>query len=116
MNVQLKQVLGTWRHTNGNVIIDFNIRRENNDSAKGMFTIYQREPEHTIHYEWHGNIEILNQDHELPTIIISKINKTEDKPEYENLKIWMFTNPGEMFLELGNGDKILFKMLGNIFS
>lgn len=118
MNVQLKQVLGTWRHTNGNVIIDFNIRRENNDvnSAKAMFTIYQREPEHKIHYEWHGIIQIENQDNELPTIVISNINHTENRSEYENLKIWMFTIPGEMYLELGNGDKILFQMLGNIFS
>lgn len=117
MEVQLHQILGIWRHTNENVLIDFNIRRDNNDVnyAKAMFTIYEREPENKIHYEWHGVIEIENRDNELPRIGISKINKTESKPEYENLQIWMFMVPGEMVLELGNGDRILFQILGNIF-
>lgn len=45
MVVQLEQVLGTWRHTNGNIIIDFNIRSKNfgEEVTKAMFTIYQRE-------------------------------------------------------------------------
>lgn len=118
MVVQLEQLLGTWRHTNGNIIIDFNIRNNNigQDATKAMFTIYQREPQNQTHYEWHGEIEIINSQNDLPRIQINNIHKTEDKPEYENLSIWMFTPPNEMFLELGNGDRICFNKLGTIFS
>lgn len=118
MEVQLEQVLGTWRHTNGEIIIDFNIRSKNfgEQVTKAMFTIYQREPENKIHYEWHGEIEIVNSEGNLPKIQINEIHKSEDKPEYENLSIWMFTAPNEIFLELGNGDRIRFNKLGTIFS
>lgn len=118
MNVELHQILGTWRYANGNILIDFNIRQVNHgeNGSRAMFTIYQREPENKIHYEWHGEVEILNSENNLPEIVISNIVKTEEKPEYENLKIWMFNVPGEMYIELGNGDRILFNKLGNVFS
>ncbi|RVT75325.1 hypothetical protein EOD40_11205 [Flavobacterium sufflavum] len=117
MNIELHQILGTWRHTNGNILIDFNIRHVNHGEnvARAMFTIYQREPESKIHYEWHGAVEIVNHENDISEIVISEIVKTEEKPEYENLKIWSI-EPGEMYLELGNGDRILFRKLGNIFS
>lgn len=118
MNIELHQISGTWRHTNENLLIDFNIRQVNHGEnlTQGMFTIYEREPENKIHYEWHGVIEIVNRENDIPEISISKIVRTEEKPEYENLKIWMFRSPGEMFLELGTGDRILFNKLGNIFN
>lgn len=118
MVVQLEQVLGTWRHTNGDIIIDFNIRNNNigQDAIKAMFTIYQREPQNQINYEWHGEVEIVNSENDLPRIQINSINKTEDKPEYQNLTIWMFISPNKMFLQLGNGDRICFNKLGTIFS
>jgi hypothetical protein len=116
MNIQLHQILGTWRHTNGNLLIDFNIRQVNygEDVTQAMFTIYQREPENKIHYEWQGAVEILNHENDIPEIIINDIIKTEEKPEYEKLKIWSFTL-GEMYLELGNGDRVIFTKLGTIF-
>lgn len=118
MKVNLNQLLGTWRHINGDIIIDFNIRNKNlgEEVTKAMLTIYEREPQNIIHYEWHGEIEINNSDNEPPIIKINRIQKTEERPEYENLKIWMFTTPNEMFLELGNGDRVLFNKLGTIFS
>lgn len=118
MNIELHQILGTWRHTNGNILIDFNVRQVNfgENVTQAMFTIYEREPENKIHYEWHGHIEIINYENELPEISISEIVRTEEKPEYENLKIWLFNAPGEMYLELGNSNRILFNKLGNIFS
>ena len=117
MNVQLHQLLGTWRHLNNNTIIDFNLRSKNfgENTAKAMFTIFQREPENKTLYEWQGAVEILNHENDLPEIIINDIIKTEQQPEYENLKIWSFT-PSEMYLELGNGDRICFNKLGTIFS
>ena len=118
MNIQLQQILGTWRHVNGDIIIDFNIRGNNfgEEVTKAMFTIYKSVPDNNIIYEWHGEIEIINSENELPKIHINEIHKTVDKPEYENLSIWMFTAPNEMFIELGNGDRILFNKLGTIFS
>ncbi len=118
MTIQLQQILGTWRHTNGNIIIDFNIRSKNcgDEVTKAMFTIFQREPENKILYEWHGEVEISNNDNDLPIIQINHIHRTEERPEYENLKIWMLHPPSEMFIELGNGDRILFNKLGTIFS
>lgn len=117
MNILLHQVLGTWRHTNGNILIDFSIRHVNHGEnvTQAMFTIYQREPENKIHYEWHGAVGIVNHENDISEIVISEINKTEEKSEYENLKIWS-VEPDEMVLELGNGDRILFGKLGNIFS
>lgn len=118
MYIKLSQITGTWRHTNNNILIDFYIRSEDfgEDNTRAMFTIYQGSPESKIHYEWHGFIRIINSENELPKIEINEIHKTEEKPEYENLTIWMFTTPNEMFIELGNGDKILFNKLGTIFS
>jgi hypothetical protein len=117
MNIELHQILGTWRHLNGNILTDFNIRQVNHgkNCTKAMFTIYQREPENKIFYEWHGGVAIINHENDLPEIVISNIAKTEEKSEYENLRIWSFT-PTEMYLQLGNGDRILFNKLGNIFS
>lgn len=117
MNIQLQQILGTWRHTNGNIIIDFNIRSKNfgEEVTKAMFTIYNSEPENNILYEWHGELELINSEIEQPKVQINTISKTEDKPEYENLSIWMFTAPNEMYLQLGNGDRIRFNKLGAIF-
>lgn len=117
MNIQLQQLFGTWRHTNENILIDFNMRQVNHGEnvTQAMFTIYQREPENKIHYEWQGAVEILNPENDIPEIIISNIIKTAEKPEYENLKIWSLA-PDEMYLELGNGDRILFNKLGHIFS
>nr|WP_315167469.1 hypothetical protein [uncultured Flavobacterium sp.] len=117
MKIQLHQILGTWRHTNGNLLIDFNIRQVNygEDVTQAMFTIYQREPENKIHYEWHGAVKVLNHnENDLTEIIISDIIKTEEKPEYENLKIWSLA-PDEMYLELGNGHRVFFNKLGTIF-
>ena len=115
MNIQLQQLFGIWRHTNVNIIIDFNLKQVNygKDVTQAMFTIYQREPENKIYYEWQGAVEILNHQNDIPEIIITDIIKTEQKPEYENLKIWSFT-PSEMYLELGNGDRICFNKLGTI--
>lgn len=118
MEVYLEQILGTWRHINGNIIIDFNIRNKNfgEEFTKAMFTIYQREPQNQIIYEWHAEIEIVNSEGSLPKIQINEIHKTDEKPEYENLTIWMYATPTEMFLQLGNGDRICFNKLGTFFS
>lgn len=118
MNIQLQQIVGTWRHVNGDILIDFHIRSISfgEEFTRAMFTIYNSEPENNILFEWHGEIEIINSANELPKIQINEIHRTGDKPEYENLSIWMFTAPNEMYLQLGNGDRVLFKKLGTFFS
>lgn len=37
MNIELQQLFGIWRHTHGDIIIDFNLRQVDNDINSQQF-------------------------------------------------------------------------------
>lgn len=113
--MKLKDIYGVWRHTNKNIIIDFRVRVFDAKTGKGLsfFTIYGKDENgEDVNYEWQGAVvELIDNGDTTYTISIDEIQFTEDKPEYQELKIWMLTDDG-ITLELGNGDKVEFKKLG----
>lgn len=114
MNIQTEQLYGIWRHKHKGVITDFNIRKYDKDHHTGLslFTIFSwTESGSRISYEWQGAVSIKNYSDQISNIEIGHIEYTEDKPEYQNLKIWHFT-ANAMILEFGNGKRIEFQKLG----
>ncbi|CAN0597609.1 unnamed protein product [Ectocarpus sp. 12 AP-2014] len=112
--MELKEILGIWRITNGDIIIDFNIRPFNPKTGKGLsfFTIYGKDDKgNEVGYEWQGAIvDLIDNGDTTFTILVEQMIKTEDKPEYQNLKVWMLADK-VMTLELGNGDRVDFNRL-----
>jgi aspartate 1-decarboxylase len=112
--MELEEILGIWRSTNGDIILDFNIRTYNPESGKGLslFTIYGKDVNgNKVGYEWQGAVaDLIDNGDSTFTISIEQMIKTEDKPEYQNLKVWLFTNK-VLTLELGNGDRVDFDRL-----
>lgn len=114
MNIEIEQLYGVWRHEHNGVITDFNIRKYYEENGRGLslFTIYNwEEAGSKISYEWQGAVSIQNYPDEISDILVGNIKSTEDKPEYQNLKIWHFT-PTYMILEFGNGQRVEFQKLG----
>ena len=112
--MELKEILGIWRSTNGDIILDFNIRKYNPESEKGLslFTIYGKDVNgNKVGYEWQGAVVgLIDNGDSTFTISVEQMIKTEDKPEYQNLKVWMLSD-NVMTLELGNGDRVDFDKL-----
>lgn len=114
MNIELEQLYGVWRHEYNDVITDFNVRPYDEIHHKGlsMFTIYRwTNGGSQIIYEWHGVPEIINYLTQISDINIHHIQKTEDNPKYQNLKIWHFAD-NLMILEFGDGSRVEFQKLG----
>ncbi|MGK0387128.1 MAG: hypothetical protein ACI849_001749 [Patiriisocius sp.] len=114
MNIEIEQLYGTWRHEHNGVITDFNIRKYDEDHHTGisLFTIFSwTESGSKINYEWQGAASIQNYPDQISDIVIGKMEYTENKPEYQNLKIWHFTADA-MILEFGNGQRVEFQKLG----
>ncbi|WP_432670507.1 hypothetical protein [Flavobacterium sp. SM2513] len=112
MEIQIQQLFGIWRNENGNVITDFNIHQfdNNHNMARAMFTIYNPEKDNKIIYEWHGKFGIINYQNELSKIEFNEIFKSEDLPQYENIRIWTLDN-SQLIIALGNGERIIFNKL-----
>lgn len=108
--MELKEILGIWRSANGDIILDFNIRTYNSKSGKGLslFTIYGKDVNgNKVGYEWQGAVVgLIDNGDSTFTISVAQMIKTEDKPEYQNLKVWMLSDVG-MTLELGNGNGLI---------
>lgn len=114
MNIDIKQLYGIWRHEYDSVITDFSIREydENHHTGLSLFTIFSwTDSGSNIQYEWQGAVSIQNYPEQITDIVIEHIEYTEDKPEYQNLKIWHFTNK-LMILEFGDGQRVEFQKLG----
>ena len=112
--MELKEILGIWRSTNGDIILDFNIRTYNPESGKGLslFTIYGKDVNgNKVGYEWQGAVvDLIDNGDSTFSISVEQMIKTEDKPEYQNLKVWMLSGK-IMTLELGNGDRVIFQRI-----
>ena len=112
--MKLKELFGVWRHIHGEVITDFAIRPFDDKTGKGLsrFGIHGIDQlGNVIDYAWEGAIiDLIDNGDTTFTMVIEQMTKTEDKPEYQNLKVWMFSNK-EMTLELGNGVRVDFKRL-----
>jgi len=112
--MELKEILGVWRSTNGKIIIDFNVRTFDPKNKKGLsfFTIYGIDSDgNEVGYEWQGAIvDLIENNDTTYTLQIEEMIYSEDKPEYQSLKIWMLLEDS-IILELGNGDKVQFQKL-----
>ncbi|WP_339725225.1 hypothetical protein [Maribacter stanieri] len=112
--MRLQELFGVWRHMHGGVITDFAIRHFDDKTGKGMsrFGIHGVDKVgNEIDYAWEGAITTLTDNGDTTfSIPINKMNKTEDKPEYQDLKVWMLTDM-VMTLELGNGERVDFNRL-----
>lgn len=112
--MKLQELFGVWRHIQGEVITDFAIRPFDVKSGKGMsrFGIHGVvENGNALDYAWEGVIVGLNDNGDGTfTIEIKQIKFTEDKPEYQELKVWMLAN-NLLTLEFGNGERVDFDRL-----
>ena len=113
MDIQIQQLFGIWRNTNGEIVTDFNIHQSDDsyNIARSMFTIYNPKEDNKIIYEWHGKFNILNHKNELSEIEFKEIFKSEDLPQYESLKICSLDNT-QMTIQLGSGERVIFNKLG----
>ncbi len=114
MEVHLEQLLGLWRFTDGNRIIDFYVRQFDERIQRGLsfFTEYTISGEiQGINYEWQGVPSIVNTPQELPTIEIGNLNASEDESRYQDITIWSFEENG-MTLQFGDGTRIAFQKMG----
>ncbi|WP_127138019.1 hypothetical protein [Flagellimonas oceanensis] len=112
--MELKDILGIWRCINEGITIDFNIRMFDPKHGKGrsLFTIYGTDAKgNKVWYEWQGAVvDLISNPDTTFTIQIDNINYTEDKPEYQSLKVWMLLE-NSIILELANGDRVEFQKL-----
>lgn len=112
--MELKDIYGTWRHVHGDVITDFTVRVFNAKTGKGLsrFGIQGKDDNgNAIDYAWEGVFVGLDDNVDGTfTIEIEQLKFTEDKPEYQELKVWMLAN-NLLTLELGNGERVDFDRL-----
>lgn len=112
--MELKDIYGIWRQTNGDIILDFSIKPYDTKTDKGlsMFTIYGRDKGgNEVNYEWQGAVVDLHDNRDSTySIQVERMIFTEDKPEYQELKVWMLSD-NDMTLELANGDRVDFKRI-----
>jgi len=114
MEVQLIQLLGLWRYTAGNVIIDFYVRQYDAGIQRGLsfFTVYTINDDNpSINYEWQGIPSIVNTPEELPIIQIDNLNATEAESIYQEMTIWSFEN-NQMTLQFGDDSRLSFQKMG----
>ncbi len=111
MKIEMEQLYGVWRNVHGNIYTDISFRKYDEKVDKGfsIFTIYKYDSREII-YEWQGVPSIINYPDNISDININYIKYTENKPEYQNIKIWHF-EADLMILEFGDGRKIEFKKL-----
>lgn len=113
MEVQLIQLLGLWRHTEGDVIIDFYVRQYDVHIQRGLsfFTVYTiNGGDLGINYEWQGVPTVTNTPDELPVIQIDNLNVSEAESRYQDITIWSF-DENEMTLQFGDGSRVEFQKL-----
>ncbi|MFK7832100.1 MAG: hypothetical protein AB8B52_02375 [Winogradskyella sp.] len=110
----LKDIYGIWRHVHGDVVTDFAVRVFDVKTNKGRsrFGIHGKDENgNVIDYAWEGVIVGLNDNGDGTfTIEIEQIKFTEDKPKYQELKIYMLAG-NVMMLELANGDMVEFEKI-----
>ena len=114
MEVQLIQLLGLWRHTEGDIIIDFYVRQYDERIQRGLsfFTVYSANGNNLgINYEWQGIPTVLNMPEELPVIQIDNLNASEAESRYQDITIWSFEE-NQMTLQFGDGSRLVFQKLG----
>lgn len=112
--MELKDIYGIWRHVHGDVITDFAVRVYDVKTSKGLsrFGIHGTDVKgNQIDYAWEGVIVGLNDNGDGTfTIEIEQIKFTENKPEYQELKIYMLAD-NVMMLELANSDIVEFEKI-----
>lgn len=114
MEIQLKQLLGLWRYTDGNIIIDFYVRQFDERIQRGLsfFTVYSISGDaKDINYEWQGVPSVLNIPDELTLIQIDNLNVSEAESRYQDITIWGFEE-NEMTLQFGDGARLTFQKMG----
>lgn len=114
MEILLTQILGLWRYTEGNIIIDFYVRRYDERIQRGLsfFTVYIVNGNNPgINYEWQGVPSVINTPNELPVIQIDNLNASEAESRYQDITIWGFEE-NQMTLQFGDGSRLGFQKLG----
>lgn len=114
MEILLTQILGLWRYTEGNVIIDFYVRQYDERIQRGLsfFTVYTVNGNNLgINYEWQGIPTVVNEPEELPVIQIDNLNATEAESRYQDITIWSFEE-NQMTLQFGDNSRLVFQKLG----
>lgn len=114
MEVLLAQILGLWRYTEGNTIVDFYVRQYDERIQRGLsfFTVYSVNGNNPgINYEWQGIPTVVNAPEELPVIQIDNLNATEAESRYQDITIWSFED-NQMTLQFGDGSRAEFQKLG----
>lgn len=109
--MELKDIYGIWRHVHGDIITDFAVRVFDKKTGKGLsrFGSHGKDDKgNVIDYAWEAIIVGLNDNGDGTfTIVIEQMKSTEDKPEYQELKVWVLAD-NVMTLELENGDRVDF--------
>ncbi|RXG17986.1 hypothetical protein [Leeuwenhoekiella aestuarii] len=111
MKVKLKQLLGLWRFTDDNLVIDFYVRQfdERTQTGLSFFTVCPKgNGEQETNYEWQGIPVVLNTPNELASIEIDNLTASETDSKYQDIKIWSF-EINQMTLQFGDGTRIEFQ-------
>lgn len=114
MEVHLEQLLGLWRYTDGNRIVDFYVRQFDVRIQRGLsfFTVYTiAGEEQGINYEWQGVPSVVNTPDELPVIQVDKLNSSEAGSIYQDITIWEFED-NQMILKFGDDSSVEFQKMG----
>ncbi|MCA4792687.1 hypothetical protein [Myroides odoratimimus] len=124
MNISIAQLIGVWRASYNNNVIDIQIRfGDRREDVWCLFTYYIYGENSFVFYEWRGNIEVQNFEDRLSKIMINNIREYQNEREdvrnqnYQSLKdinIWSF-NTNEMQLQFGNEERVLFQKLESVF-
>lgn len=114
MEIQLEQLLGLWRFTEGNLIIDFYVRQFDERIQRGLsfFTAYATAgDDQGINYEWQGVPSLVNTPDELTVIQIDNLNASMADSRYQDITIWSFEDD-QMTLQFGDEARLTFQKMG----
>lgn len=124
MNIEVIQLIGGWRASYKNNIIDIQIRfGDRRENVWCLFTYYTQGDSAFIFYEWRGEIVIQNFEDRISEILIENIREYQNSRDdirnrnyqfLKNISIWSFNN-NEMQFQFGNGERVLFQKLESIF-
>lgn len=114
MEIRLEQLLGLWRFTEANLIIDFYVRQFDERIQRGLsfFTVYVIAGDNQgINYEWQGVPSLVNTPDELMVIQIDNLNASIAESRYQDITIWNF-EANQMTLKFGDGTRLMFQKMG----
>lgn len=107
------EILGIWRYSNDEFMIDFSIRSWDDKTKHNSFFTKIDPKERKIRYEWQALVDIIREESEWKIEIREKISTHPEEKEYVNLSIVREVfDEGYIVIKAAGGKDMVFNKIG----